>query len=272
MIKRGIRWAGVDFLAQHFHAGTPRSETHLVWLPFSGLLECDYGEGFKSLRPGEVAICPSPSRHCIRLVSPQASGFWIHFNPTRQWARLAAVPPGIYSDFALGHLRGLIDAYLLALPSRASRVLSARINAVELIIFSIEQAIDHIIGTKSHSFQGKIKMLEGLIQAELHADWTVAAMAAKLNMSSSYLYKESLRHLGSKPMGVVTKLRMNHAISRLLLTTMTLEAIAAEVGYASPYAFSVAFKREIGRSPVHFRDQGFMQSESPEMTPTGTTT
>jgi AraC-like DNA-binding protein len=48
---------------------------------------------------------------------------------------------------------------------------------------------------------------------------------------------------------------MNHAMSRLLQTNMTLAAIAEEVGFASPFAFSAAFKREVGRSPAQFRSQ-----------------
>lgn len=83
----------------------------------------------------------------------------------------------------------------------------------------------------------------------------MAALAAGLNMSPSYLHKATLTHLGLKPMGLVTRLRMNHAMSRLLQTNMTLAAIAEEVGFASPFSFSSAFKREVGRSPAQFRAQ-----------------
>ena len=253
MVKRGVRVAGVDYLEQVFEAGTPSSETHLVWLPFSGRLECDSGAGFNPLQPGDVAICPATQPHWLRMVSPTASGLWLHFNPTPKWARFAAVSPGIYPDLPLGHLRMLVEAYLVHSPLQGTADISAKIHAFELILFSVEQALDQITGAKRHAFKAKIKTLEAKIQANLKADWTVAALAAGLNMSPSYLHKATLAHLGLKPMGLVTKLRMNHAMSRLLQTNMTLAAIAEEVGFASPFAFSTAFKREVGRSPAQFR-------------------
>ena len=257
MSKRGIRVAGMDYLEQPFQAGTPSSETHLMWVLFSGRLECDSGAGFQPMQPGDVAICPATQPHWLRLASATASGLWVHFNPTPRWDRLGSVQPGIYPDLGLGHLRGLAETYLINSPLQGAADISAKIHAFELIIFSIEQALDQISGGKRHAFKAKIKTLEAKIQANLKADWTVAALAAGLNLSPSYLHKTTLAHLGIKPMGLVTRLRMNHAMSRLLQTNMTLADIAEEVGFASPFAFSAAFKREVGRSPAQFRTAGF---------------
>lgn len=237
MVKRGIRVAGMDYLEKPFQAGTPCSETHLVWLLFSGQLECDSGAGFQPMKPGDVAICPATHPHWIRVVSPTASGLWVHFNPTPQWARFSTVAAGVYTGLPLGHLRGLAEAYLVGSPSQGAADVSAKIHALELILFSVEQALDQITGAKRHAFKAKIKTLEVRIQKNLNANWTVATLAAALNMSPSYLHKATLAHLGTKPIGIVTKLRMEHAMSRLLHTTMTLAAIAEEVGFASPFAF-----------------------------------
>jgi len=87
-------------------------------------------------------------------------------------------------------------------------------------------------------------------------------MAAELNMSPGYLHKELVRHLGIKPMALVTKLRMNQAMSQLVQTNMTLAAIAEDVGFASPFAFSTAFKREVGCSPARFRAGVFGSDET----------
>jgi AraC-like DNA-binding protein/mannose-6-phosphate isomerase-like protein (cupin superfamily) len=253
MGKRGIRFAGVDHLAHKFEAGTPNSETHLMWVLFSGRIDCDTGSGFRAMKPGDVAICPATHPHWLRLGSCEANGLWLHFVPDRRWARLAAVPPGVYSGLSLGHLRGLIEAYLTDLAPMDPAAIGAKIHAFELILFSVEQVLDQITGTKRHAFRMKIKTLEHRIQGALDADWTVSALAKEMNMSPSYLHKATLRHLGVKPMALVTKLRINHAMSRLLKTNMTLDGIADEVGYASPFAFSAAFKREVGLSPAQFR-------------------
>ncbi len=257
MAKRGLRLAGVDYLEHDFEAGTPCSETHLVWVLLSGRLECDVGEGFRPMKAGNVAFCPATRPHWLRLVSPKASGVWLHFFPGAKWARLAAVAPGVYPNLPFGHLRGLIETYLIDSSPQDAAAIGAKIHALELILFSVEQALDQIIGAKRHAFRLKLNALENRIQSELKADWTVAALAAAMNMSPSYLHKATLRHLGVKPMGLVTRLRMNHAMSRLLQTNMTLADIAEEVGFASPFAFSAAFKREAGRSPSQFRASGY---------------
>lgn len=253
MAKHGIGFAGVDRLSIKFEAGTPNSETHLMWVLFSGRLECNAGDGFRTMKPGDVAICPAQRAHWIRLISPEAVGFWLHFVPGRRWARLAEVPPGIYSGLSVKHLRGLIDAYLTDSVAKDAMATGSKIHAFELIVFSVEQALDQITGRTQHAFRRKIKALEHRIQSDLAADWAVPELAKAMNMSPSYLHKSTLRHLGVKPMALVTKLRMDHAMSRLLHTNMKLAAIAEETGYASPFAFSAAFKRQYGRSPAQFR-------------------
>jgi AraC-like DNA-binding protein len=253
MSKRGVRLAGVDHLAHKFEGGTPSSVTHLVWVLFSGRIECDTGRGFRSLKPGDLAICPALRPHWIRLVSREATGLWLHFAHDQRWESLGAMPPGIYSGLSLGHLPGLIEAYFTDPAPGDAAAIVAKIHTLELILFTLEQVFDRMAGTTRQVFRKKIKALEHRIQGDLGAEWTVSSLAKELNMSPSYLHKATLRHLGIQPMALVTRLRMNHAMSRLLNTHMTLAAIADEVGYASPYAFSAAFKREVGSSPAQFR-------------------
>lgn len=253
MGKRGVRLAGVDHLAHTFEGGTPKSVTHLIWILFSGRIECDTGRGFRAMKPGDLAICPALRPHWIRLVSREATGLWLHFVPDQRWASLVAMPPGIHSGLSLGHLSGLIEAYFTDPASGDAPAIAAKIHALELILFSVEQVFDRMGGAARQVFRKKVKALESRIQGNLGAEWTVASLGKELNMSPSYLHKATLRHLGIKPMALVTRLRMNHAMSRLLTTQMTLAAIADEVGYASPYAFSAAFKREVGSSPAQFR-------------------
>ncbi len=257
MARIGLQLAGVDELEHEFEAGTPRSKTHLVWVLFAGRLECDTGTGFHGMKPGSVAFCHAGHPHRFRLVSPKAKGLWLHFSPGARWRRLAAVDPGVYQGLATGHLQGLVETYLMNPAARDTAAIGAKIHALELILFSLEAALDQISGAKRHAFKTQIINLEQRIQRDLKADWTVAALAREMNMSPSYLHKATLRHLGVKPMALVTRLRMHHAMSRLLQTGMTLADIAEEVGFASPFAFSTAFKREVGRSPARFRASGY---------------
>jgi AraC-like DNA-binding protein len=55
------------------------------------------------------------------------------------------------------------------------------------------------------------------------------------------------------PQAVVLNYRMQRARDMLSFTSHTLEAIAANVGYETPFALSRAFKRHTGISPDDFR-------------------
>ena len=253
MEKRGICWAGVDDLHEQFEAGTPCSETHLIWLPFTGQMECDVGTGYQPLNSGDLAVCPARHPHRLRLASASASGLWIHFNHAQQWKRFMPIKPGVYSGLSLGHLQGLIHSYILKENDLSKNGIGGCLHAMELILLSVNQALDDITEVKNSDFKTKVSTLEARIQATLQADWTVARLAQELHMSTSNLHKTMLRHYGIKPADLVTRLRINHAISRLLNTDMTLADIAEETGYSTAFAFSSAFKRKVGRSPKFFR-------------------
>jgi AraC-like DNA-binding protein len=54
---------------------------------------------------------------------------------------------------------------------------------------------------------------------------------------------------------------MERAADRLTEGTLTVEAVAAELGYEDPFYFSRVFREHFGRSPAQFRDAA--GSESP---------
>jgi AraC-like DNA-binding protein len=53
----------------------------------------------------------------------------------------------------------------------------------------------------------------------------------------------------------LTVLRMQHAAHLLATTEEKIEAIAREVGYQNPFAFSNTFKRMTGLRPSDFRSR-----------------
>ena len=73
------------------------------------------------------------------------------------------------------------------------------------------------------------------------------------NIRPGHFRRVFLAHTGMTPMAMVRKLRMAHAAFLLDTTTASLEAIAARVGYTSPYSFSQAFTRFHGVRPGRYR-------------------
>jgi AraC-like DNA-binding protein len=83
--------------------------------------------------------------------------------------------------------------------------------------------------------------------------WTVAALADHAGISRSALARRFTDRVGEPPLTYLTGWRLALAADRLLESDATLEAIAREVGYSTPFALSAAFKRERGLSPTEHR-------------------
>jgi AraC-like DNA-binding protein len=93
----------------------------------------------------------------------------------------------------------------------------------------------------------------------LHEDparrWTVAELATRVGMSRAAFAARFTALVGEPPLTYLTGWRMSVAADLLRDTETTVAAVAHEVGYEDPFAFSVAFKRIRGVSPSTWRRQ-----------------
>lgn len=91
------------------------------------------------------------------------------------------------------------------------------------------------------------------VASDLAADWSLASLARRVNLSPEQLRRLCLRELGRSPMQHLTSMRIQRAQELLERTTDKLEVIAPEVGYTSALVFSRAFRRWVGLSPSEYR-------------------
>lgn len=85
--------------------------------------------------------------------------------------------------------------------------------------------------------------------------WTVAELAARVGQSRATFAARFTRAVGEPPLTYLTGWRMALAADLLRDTDKTVAAVARDVGYEDPFAFSVAFKRARGLSPSGWRGQ-----------------
>lgn len=100
--------------------------------------------------------------------------------------------------------------------------------------------------------QGARDPVVGRALAAIHADpgasWTVETLARVCGTSRSRFADRFTRLVGVGPMGWVHRVRVSRA-EEALARGERVGAVAHHLGYASPAAFSRAFKRATGRSP-----------------------
>jgi AraC-like DNA-binding protein len=83
--------------------------------------------------------------------------------------------------------------------------------------------------------------------------WTLAALAAEVNISRATLARRFRELVGEPPLSYLTRWRLDLAARRLKDTDESIDAIARAVGYSSEYAFNRAFRRHRGMPPGRFR-------------------
>jgi AraC-like DNA-binding protein len=103
---------------------------------------------------------------------------------------------------------------------------------------------------------GEAVVLESLwsrVVEEPRGPWDAEALASALGVSRTGLYRMVKRQHGTSPGRVVERLRMDEACRLLSESRHSIQVVADQVGYASAFSFSAAFKRSVGKSPSRFR-------------------
>lgn len=99
----------------------------------------------------------------------------------------------------------------------------------------------------------RLRLLWERVEAHLADNWTLAQLAKEAGYSNEHLRRLCRKQLGRSPMHQVTYLRMRRAAELLAKSPRTIEAIAQEIGYHSPFVFSNAFQKWIGWRPSEYR-------------------
>jgi AraC-like DNA-binding protein len=90
--------------------------------------------------------------------------------------------------------------------------------------------------------------------------WTLDTLAAECGASRAALARRFQERVGEPPMRFLQRWRMALAADLLCQPGATVATVAEKVGYATPFAFSAAFKRVRGLSPQAHREQAVPRS------------
>jgi AraC-like DNA-binding protein len=93
------------------------------------------------------------------------------------------------------------------------------------------------------------------VHARPEGPWTTETLAAATSVSRATLSRHFRSALGQTPGAYVTQWRIDLASVRLRDTDESVESISGAVGYASPHAFSRAFRRARGMAPGEYRSR-----------------
>lgn len=119
---------------------------------------------------------------------------------------------------------------------------------VELLIWLAHQGY-YFATPATRSITSKVRHL---ISSSMSSDWHTADVANQLAMSEATL-RRHLAKEGEHFLGILSDVRMCHALSMLQCTSMPITQIALEVGYESASRFTARFKNRFGFLPKQIR-------------------
>jgi AraC family transcriptional regulator of arabinose operon len=241
----------------HRASGTP---DWLLVYTVSGSGRFGYPRGEIVSRPGELTLLKPRTLHDYGLVGPARRWelFWAHFHPRPEWAPLLRLPeaaPG------LGHLKlhdeelrmrieaRLFDMHRLARSSlRQSESLA--MNALEEVLLWCD-----LINPRSMTalIDPRIRRAVDYISQDPRRSIALGRQAARSALSRSrfsYLFRSQI---GKTPQQLQEEQRIGLARQLLTLTSRSVAQIAQDLGFSSPYYFSLRFKRATGKSPRAYR-------------------
>ena len=92
----------------------------------------------------------------------------------------------------------------------------------------------------------------------------VEETARTCGVSRSCLYRAFQAEFCCSPSDYLTRFRIQRACQLLLHSSLSVSAVAVSAGFADPFYFSRAFRREVGCSPSAYRTQKTGGAKSPD--------
>lgn len=108
------------------------------------------------------------------------------------------------------------------------------------------------LDSKSNSLVTQIMQY---IDANISGQITNGDLGEYFNYNPNYLNRLMLRHTGKTLHKYVLQQRISLSLKLIQTTNMTIAEIAMHLGFNSPSHFSYCFKKEMGFSPIQFRNE-----------------
>jgi AraC-like DNA-binding protein len=174
-------------------------------------------------------------------------GTAVSINPAGQELLLQTLPPvGVVRASAATPLRALLDQVFDEVAGRRTGSDFAIRQYGQLLFLAVLRA--YLDQTDE-----RLRPALNLIHAEPATPWGLQELAHAAAMSRSAFARHFRTAAGMPPVTYLSRYRMLLAQRALRHSDTRIGTLAADLGYASEAAFSNAFKREIGESPLHYR-------------------
>lgn len=255
-----------------------RHQTHdekqaltLLWL-LEGDVTLACGEESHALRAGSLAIINPHQRARLKSEQPNIlmtlviSASWLTRLDAHFFAcdyQIAREPHHSHEHRLRGLMRQLLISHLLNHESHARLEANRWFSEIALLL-ATHFPQPRTSGAPRHkaAWSHRIRQVVARIEAQYARRITLAEIAREERVSEAWLSRLFHKEVGVSFMQYITALRLGKAAEQLLATTLPVQRIAQQQGFASARVMSDLFKRRHGMTPRQFRQQPASVSRS----------
>ena len=218
-----------------------------------------HGRGETVCGPGEWMLVEPNTRHVYGAADKeQWQCTWAVFDAPvhwRSWLKWPVVGRGHFQlpagetnahVQAVSHLQ---RAHGLAIGGERMRAALA-MNALEAALLWCDLFNPHTIHDR---LDDRVRRAVEFIRLKMGSKFALDDVANAAGLSVPHLSRIVRRHLGISPGLLIERERLARARQLLDLTSMTVQAIAWEVGFENGFYFATRFKRNTGQTPTEYR-------------------
>lgn len=245
----------------------------LLHIVHEGSADVDGAVGPMRISRGDLLLLPGGAKH--RFVARESCRWLtgtIAYEPTGAAARLmASLPSAILLSFGQDDPREWLEVSSRLLlqevidPLPGASVMVSRI--VDLLFVQTLRAWAREAAEGPGWLTAAMDPQLGRVMTALHRDpgapWTVAGLAEVAHLSRSAFAQRFAAAVGMTPMHYLAERRFDLAVELLAGSDLPVHRIAVTCGYASEAAFSRAFSRRHGASPLQWRRARRMETIRP---------
>jgi AraC-like DNA-binding protein len=252
----GIVLAGISDLVRPYEMGRPDPWFHVALYTVSGSGWIDVPGCPPQLGAGDLLMVPAATAHGYGIRGASWRVVWFHFAlATGLGQSLRGRAPAVRPAAHLPRVEAAVEGFLAEARGDGDGARRAAALQADLIACYLERELARDVDPRAADQRRRLQALWDEVDRTLRHPWSVAALASHLKESQITLYRLCARHFATKPMAMVTRMRMERARQLLRETDESLRQIADRVGYRNEFAFSTAFKRFTSMSPRDFRRQ-----------------
>lgn len=247
----GIELTGLSQAAAPFQFVRRQPRASQILACVSGRGEVWLGDDWARCAAGEAYLTPPGAPHGYRAVEGVRWRLaWVTYAgpypaPGTERPSLALLDPRPLADAIQGLHREAVGVAEPAIMHQWAHLVHAYAQRV--------------LGPDGGGAEGRLRALWERVDAHLAHPWAVEELAREAGTSGEHLRRLCRSQTGRSPMRHVTHLRMRRAAALLSTQSYTVEAVAQQVGYENPFAFSTAFKRHMGLPPSAYRGEKAVQ-------------